>query len=329
MQEAGRGAARPPIGIALEGDLGSRIDAVLAVALLYGFATKAEARAVALCISRPSLKAAQLADVIGSFYAGGPPLVGVPEGPAAADDAPTLAATLTQKTSDGTPRYTSTIRRLLDTPDNAVLIRNRLLAQHDGNARIVLAGPATGLAKLLALYGARPQISAKVERLVVAAGTFPAGPADPAVKADIGAAKKLFAEWPTPIVAVGTEVGDALPYPGASIAKDFEWAPAHPVADAYRVLKPMPYDAPAPALAAMLYAVHPEGGYFKLSEPGTISVQDDGRVQFAAAPDGKHQYVIVDAAQKDRVLEAYTTMVSAKPAPRGRGRGGGPSESET
>ena len=329
MQEAGRGAARPPIGIAFEGDLGSRIDAVLAVAMLYGFAAKTEARAVALCISRPSLKAAQLADVIASFYAAGPPLVGVPEGQAPADDAPPLAATLSQKADDGKPRYTSTIRRLLDTPDNAVLIRNRLLAQHDGNARMVVAGPATGLAKLLALYGARPQIASKCERLVVTAGTFPSDAVDPAVTSDIGAAKKLFAEWPTPIVAVGTEVGDALPYPGASIAKDFEWAPAHPVADAYRAVKPMPYDAPAPALAAMLYAVHPDDGYFKLSEPGTISVQDDGRVRFAASPAGRHRYVIADAAQKDRVLEVYTTMVSAKPAPRGRGRGSAASESET
>ena len=37
MQQTGRGAARPPIGIALDGDFGNRIDAVLAVAMLNGF----------------------------------------------------------------------------------------------------------------------------------------------------------------------------------------------------------------------------------------------------------------------------------------------------
>ncbi len=63
---------------------------------------------------------------------------------------------------------------------------------------------------------------------------FPAGPPSPAIKSDIAAARKLFAEWPTPVVAVGSEVGDALPYPGASIEKDFAWSPAHPVVDAYR-----------------------------------------------------------------------------------------------
>jgi len=58
-------------------------------------------------------------------------------------------------------------------------------------------------------------------------------------------------------------------------AVDFGWSPAHPVADMYRAFKPMPYDAPAPALAALLYAVHPDDGYFTLSDPGTIAVDGE------------------------------------------------------
>ena len=50
-------------------------------------------------------------------------------------------------------------------------------------------------------------------------------------------------------------------------------------------------------------------------------VLDDGRTQFTPAADGKHRYLIVDPAQKERVIELYTAMVSAQPAPRpGRGR---------
>ena len=323
MQEGAKGPARPPIGIAFESDFGQRIDAVLAVALLNGFATKTEARSISISISRPSLKTAQLADVISSFYFARAPLIGVPEGSPPADDSPALAAALSQKAGDGAPRYTSSIKRLLDTPDNAVLIRNMLLAQHDGNARIVVAGQMSGVARLLALYGARPQIAAKVERLVVAAGSYPTGQADPAVAADVAAAKKVFDEWPTQIVAVGSEVGAALPFSGAVIEKDLSWSPAHPVADAYRALKPMPADVPAPALAAMLVAVQPNETYFKLSEPGTISVLDDGRTRFTAEAEGKHRYLIVDPAQKERVLGVYAEMVAAKPAPRPqRGRGG-------
>jgi hypothetical protein len=211
---------------------------------------------------------------------------------------------------------------LINTAESGVLIRNLLLAQHDGNAAIVLAGPATGVVRILGLYRSGPQITAKCKHLVVAAGSFPAGPPEASIKNDVAAARRLFAEWPTPIVAVGSEVGDALPYPGSSIDKDFAWSPVHPIVDAYRAFKPMPYDAPASALAAVLYAVHPDEGYFKLSDPGTISVLDDGRTRFAPGADGKHRYLIVDPASKDRITTLYTTMVSAAPAPRpARGRG--------
>lgn len=336
MAQQGRGAIRPPIGIALDGDLGNRIDAVLAVAMLNGMTAKAEARRIALSVSRPSIAAAQIADVIAGFYRGRPAagpgggvgamtegVIGMPDGAGAVDDKPILAAALAKKTADGTPAYSSAISGPIGTAESAVLMRNLLLAQHDGNAAIVLAGPATGIARALTLYRSGPQITAKCKHLVVAAGSFPAGPADGTIKSDVAAAKKLFAEWPTPIVAVGTEVGEALPYPGASIEADFAWAPAHPVVDVYRAFKPMPYDAPASALAAVLYAVHPDDGYFTLSEPGTISVLDDGRTRFTPAADGRHRYLIADPAQKARVTAVYTSMVSAPPAPRpGRGRAG-------
>jgi purine nucleosidase len=94
------------------------------------------------------------------------------------------------------------------------------------------------------------------------------------------------------------------------------WSPAHPVADAYRTFKPMPYDAPTTALAAMLHAVHPDGGYFKLSEPGTISVLDDGRTRFVPGPAGTHRYLIADPTQKDRIITLYAALVSATPVPR-------------
>lgn len=309
--------------------------------MLNGFASKTEARRISLSISRSSLKTAQLADVFSAFYAGrsiAPPggvgqnpegMVGMPEGAAPSDDTPVLAPLLAKKAADGTPQYNSVINRLLDTAENSVLIRNVLLAQNDENASIVLAGPATGLARVLSLYGSRPQIQVKVKQLVVAMGAYPTGPADPSIRVDIAAARKLFAEWPTSLIAVGYEVGAALPYPGASIDADFSWAPAHPVADAYRLFKPMPYDAPAAALAAMLQAVHPEGNFFKMSDSGTISVLDAGRTQFTPGAEGKHRYLIVDPAKKDEIIKLYTEMVSAKPVPRGgRGRGGAAPEAE-
>jgi hypothetical protein len=330
VQAPGRGTVPPPIGVALDGDFGNRLDAALAVAMLNGLAAKGEARRIALCVSRPSLESAQIADVLSAFYAGRPSaprggvggnpagMIGMPE--AGARGGAPLAAVLATKDADGTPLYASGIGRVRDTAESAVLMRNMLLAQRDGNAAIVVAGPATDLARLLALYGARPQISAKVGTLVVALGSYPSGPADPSVKADVSAAKTLFAEWPTPIVAVGSEVGAALPYPATSIDRDFTWAPAHPVVDLYRVGSGSS-DAPAGALAAVLHAVHPDAGYFTLSEPGTIGVLDDGRTPFTPSAGGTHRYLMVDASQRERVIAAYTELVSSKPVRPGR-RGG-------
>ena len=335
QQPTGRGAARPPIGIAFDGDTGNRIDAILAIAMLNGMTARTQARRISLSVSRPSLVSAQVADVVAAFYRGRPVagpgggigaasegLIGLPEGKTVPADAPPLAAILASKAADGTPNYTSTITGLVNTAESSILIRNLLLAQNDGNAAIVLAGPATGLVRILDLYRSGPQITAKCRQLVVAAGALPAGAAESSIKGDVAAARRLFAEWPTPIVMVGTEVGDALAYPAASIEKDFAWSPAHPVVEAYRAFRPMPYDAPAPALAAVLYAAQPDEGYFTLSGPGTISVLDDGRTRFAPQAEGKHRYLIVDPAQKARVLTQYTSLVSAQPAPRPGRRGG-------
>jgi hypothetical protein len=335
QQPTGRGPARPPIGIAFDGDFGNRIDALLSVSMLNGLTAKTEARRISLSVSRPSLVSAQIADVVSNFYR--PPpiargggvgaitegMIGMPEKRGgAADDPAALGVLLSKKTPQGAPAYSSTIAGLINTAESAVLIRNLLLAQHDGNAAIVLAGPATGVVRLLGLYRSGPQITAKCKQLVVCAGSFAGGKPDPTITSDVAAAQKLFAEWPTPIVAVGTEVGEALPYPGASIEKDFAWAPSHPVVDAYCALKPMPYDASAPALAGVLHTVRPEEGFFTLSEPGVISVLDDGRTRFTPKAEGTHRYLIVDPAQKARVISVYTELVSAVPAPRPGRRGG-------
>jgi inosine-uridine nucleoside N-ribohydrolase len=324
MQFPGQG--KPPLGIIFDSDMGNSIDDALALALLYGFDGKNEARVVSVSVSKPNLNAAALCEAIGRFYAGttntgfggfGRTLpIGLATASAMAEDTPMLTVPLSKKNAEGKPLYDHGIHKLNDTAEVTALIRNAFTAQYDQNAIVVLAGPATNLVKVLDLPGAKELISHKVRFLSVTAGVYPDGQPEFNVKSDIPAAKKLFAEWPTPIVASGREVGDALPFPAASIEKDFGWSPAHPVVDAYRAYKPMPYDAPTWDMTAVLYAVRPQEGYFKLSIPGTISVLDDGRTKFAPSPEGKHRYLILDPAQKERIIKTYTEIASAKPVPR-------------
>jgi hypothetical protein len=305
-----RGQTRPPLGVVFDSAMGDTIDDPLALALLYGLQAKGEARVIAVATSKPSLDSAAFCDVLVRFYTGAPgpfmvpPAIGMATVGKDAQDTPLLTAPLAR------PGYSRGIHQLDDTADPAALIRNVLTAQYDRNAVIVMTGAATNLAGLLALPGAKEIIAQKVSLLSIAAKA----PWDPA------AARKLFGEWPTQVVVSPKDVGDALPFPAASLDQDFAWAPEHPVVDAWRAAGPVPHDAPSWALTAALYAVRPQEGYFKLSEPGTVTVPDNGRPRFSPSAGGKHRTLIFDPAQKDRILQAYVELASTHPIPR-RGRG--------
>ncbi|HTV20002.1 MAG TPA: hypothetical protein VMG12_15060 [Polyangiaceae bacterium] len=311
---------RPPIGVAIDADLSTRADALLALAGLNGLTAKGETRRIALSVSRPSLTAARLADVVAEYYptlpvGAGFLTIGMQDGAVPRDDAPALARVLATKTPDGAATFETRVQRVLDTADSATLQRNLLLAQHDGNAILLAAGPLTGLARLLALYGARAQIEAKVKLLVVAAGAYPAGDADAAIARDVVAARQVFAEWPTPIVAVGSEVGQGVRYPVAKLGEGTA-SSTNPIAAACRVLAGTAPDLSTTALAGVLHAIRPESGEFALSAPGTISVLDDGRTRFVPGAAGRQRYLMLNPAKRADLLATYVSLVSAEPAAR-------------
>jgi hypothetical protein len=69
-------------------------------------------------------------------------------------------------------------------------------------------------------------------------------------------------------------------------------------------------------MCTVLHAVRPKETYFQVSEPGTITVGDDGSTRFAARADGKHRHLIVDPAKKELVAKTLIEIASAKPVPR-------------
>jgi inosine-uridine nucleoside N-ribohydrolase len=320
-----RQTEKPAVGIIFDTGL-SRVDDALTMALLYGLDGKKEERVVSQSVSRANLKAAIYSDVVGRFYAGavsgaigfgGRTLpVGLADNGPLKDDLPLFTQPLARTLVDGKPAYPSDIKDSLDTAEIPAMIRNALTAQWDGNTIVIVSGPATNLAHTLATGNSKDWIQRKVQLLVFTGGRFPNGPAEDNVKADIESARKLFADWPTPIVVCGAEMDGVMSYPASSIEKDFAWSPAHPVVDAYKAAGTMPYDAPIWAMHASLYAVRPKEGYFKISDPGTVTVQADGRTTFSPSANGRHRYLIYDPAQKERLLKTYTEIASAKPVER-------------
>lgn len=306
---------KPSVGIVFDADLGSQIDDALALASLYGFQGKSESRIVSVSTSRPGLNSAIFADILVRFYTGDPGTFAPPSPIGLAlgksqPDTPLMTAVLSKA------EFPRNIKVMNETADPLAMVRNALSAQFDANAIVFLAGPATNLAKSLDLPGMKELIAAKVRYLVAAVGNFSGGAADPQILADLPSARKLFAEWPSPVVAAGSELGTVLTFPGSSLEKDFAWAPAHPLVEAYRAAGTMPYDASGTALAASVHAVRPKEPFFKQSDAGTISVGDDGRTKLTASADGKHHYLIADPAQKDAVRQLFVETASTKPVPR-------------
>ncbi len=312
---------KPSAGAFFDSDFAT-IDSLLAVALLFGLQGKNDCRVAILTLSRPNLAIAGFADAVERFYKGPAgnfaqvPPIGMRTEGSPGETSPAFTAPFQKKNAQGLPVYTNQVRSVIETGDPNTLIRNYLEAQYDQNAFFVLGGPATNLAAALDFPGIPELIVEKIKYLVVSAGSFGSDEVDDRIKADVLAAKKVFAEWPTPIVFCGREIGSKLPFPGACIDKEFaEAVHDNPVADAYRAYQAMPYDSPSGDLAATLYAGRPKEGYFKLSGNGTVSVSADGRTSFAASASGKHQYLIFDPAQKEIILKTYVELASAKPAP--------------
>jgi hypothetical protein len=246
--------------------------------------------------SRSNIASAAYLEAVGRFYAGAVSgafgsfsrttlPVGLMADGKVANDTPMLTGPLEKKNPDGTPTYAHGIHKLVDTAESPALIRNAYTAQHDQNAMTVLAGPPASLLKVLELPGSKDLIAAKCRYLVC---VFPE------------AAKALeSAGWPTPIFSISPSLSTGIMFPASSIESDFSWSPAHPVADGYRAAKPMPYDSPTGDIAAVFYAVRPTDKAFALSEPV-----------------GKIRQVMLEPAEKDRLLKSYIELASAKPVPR-------------
>jgi inosine-uridine nucleoside N-ribohydrolase len=320
MQSAGKGS--PPLGIIFDSAFGHRADDALALALLYHFDGRNEARILSLSVSTADLNAARMCAVISRFYRQtkdrDPLPIGLFISAKLRGETPMTSVPLAKLAAEGIPVYRHNIERLTDTADPLPLMRNALASQPDQSVTVILTGPATNVARLLNLPGTKQLITQKTKILVVAAGNYSESlerHPDIATQMDTEAMKKVFAEWPTPIIAVGSEVGESIIFPASSIEKDFAWSAAHPVADAYRAYTPMPYNAPTGSLAAALYAMKPEESSFKLSAPGEIQALDDGRTKFTPSAKGKHHYLILEAEKKENLLARYIEVTSAKQIP--------------
>lgn len=293
--------AAPPVPVIFDTDMGNDIDDALALAMLHALESRGESRLLAVTVTKDNPWAPRYISAVNTFYG----RAGIPVG-MCRDGVTREDGKFNRQTVEKGPFPYSE-----RTEDAVELLRKTLEKQRDGSVVVIQVGFSTNLAKLL--ESDKGLISKKVRLLSIMAGNFRDTWTEYNIKEDLSAAKKLVAGWPTPIVWSGYEIGDVLKYPATSIEKDFAWTASHPVAVAYRHYDKMPYDRQTWDLTSVLYGVRPEAGYFDLSAPGTVMLDEKGRSTFQEKAGGRDRILKVRDAQKPRIMEALIGL-SSQPA---------------
>ena len=318
--------AGEPVRLIFDTDIGNDVDDVLALAIVHSLQSRGACRLLGVTITKDSDLAAPFVDAINTFYLRGDTPIGMVRPGKTPEPGPFLP--MAAEEVNGSFRYPHKLVSSKDAVEAVALLRTLLATEPDGSISIVQVGFSTNLARLLdskpddvsAMPG-RALIQAKVKLLSVMAGAFQTIDGNSHfceynVVQDIANCRKLAEEWPSPVVWSGFEIGIALPYPVESISKDYGYVMDHPVAESFRRYAPPPQNRPTWDLTSVLYAVHPDRGYFELSPPGRVVVEADGFTKFVPAVDGSHRYLTLTGQQRPRVLEALVQLSSQPPSRR-------------
>ena len=302
-------------GVIFETDMGNDVDDALALDLLHKAVDYGQIKLLAVSCHKESPTACKFISVMNKWY-------GHPE---------VVVARATRCISNKKhPDFTSVVEnapksltRGIREPENAVKMYRRVLAsQPDKSVIIISVGFSTTLAELLdsaadefSSLNGRELVEAKVKHTSIMAGSLRQRKrAEFNVFNDIPAARKVFDKWPAPIALSPAELGSAVKYPATSITNDFTWAKWHPMVEAYRAWKEMPYDRPMWDPTSVLYALQPTSDMFIRSEEGRIDVDERGMTSFVPQAGGRDRILSIDARQAARMKDYFVQVITRKPA---------------
>lgn len=311
-----------PLPVILDTDLGNDVDDALALAFLHELERRRRTRLLGVVLNNSDPLAAPLVDAINAFY-------GRPDIPVAVrpDGVRLEESKFLGLAEERTPGGELVFPRPSRTYEPAVRALRRHLAEAgDGSVSIVSIGFLTNLASLLKseaddispLDGAS-LVRARVSCLSVMAGAFQTVRDNNRflefnVVHDIRSAQEVAEAWPTPVYWSGVEVGRLIGFPAYSVDEDMQWVERHPIRESYQRYIPTPHERPTWDLTSIAWVAFPERGYFGLSSPGSVRVEDDGYTRFLPGEAGRHRFLTIDAIQAARLRELFAAYVCAVPA---------------
>jgi len=316
-----------PVPIIFDTDIGNDVDDVLALGMIHSLEARGDCKLLAVTITKDNPLAASFTDAVNTFYGKGEIPIGICR--SGVTPATGKFIGLAQKKDNGKLRYPHDLKDAKQIPDAVTVLRRALADAKDGSVVIAQVGFSTNLANLLKSPGddisslaGKELVEKKVKLLSIMAGAFTKIPRkgkrvdhrEYNIVKDIPAAKTLAADWPTPVVWSGFEIGLTAAYPHESIEEDYNYTPHHPLAEAYVLYNPPPHDRPTWDLTSVLYAVFPHRGYFDLSASGDVNVKEDGLTTFKKTGKGRHRYLKLNDLQRQRLVEALVQLSSQPPA---------------
>jgi inosine-uridine nucleoside N-ribohydrolase len=313
-----------PVRLIFDTDIGNDVDDVLALGVIHALQSRGQCQLLAVTITKDQPLAAEFVDAVNTFYGRGDIPIGMVRDGVTKEEGKFLPLARVQ--DQGQLRYPHDLEGA-KTPEATAVLRRVLSDQPDDSVSIAQVGFSTNLARLLAsppdnicpLDGVE-LVRRKVRLLSIMAGHFQPGSGTERfleynVKMDVAACQQLMQKWPTPIVFSGFEIGIAVPYPAVSIERDYNYVPHHPLPEAYRLYEPPPHNRPTWDLTSVLYAVFPDRGYFDLSPPGNVTVEQDGFTRWEANDKGRCRHLLINNVQIARVTEALVQLASQPPHP--------------
>lgn len=324
LTHASPAAAKEPVKIIYDTDMGNDIDDVFALTMLNNLEKRGEVELLAVTVTKDNQYAAPYCKLINTFFQNScVPIGKVVESGISTDDGRFIRQTLEAKAEDGAPMFPffNYDEDVTEYVDATKLLRQTLAEQPDASVVIAQVGFSTNLARLLdspadeisPLTG-KELVAQKVKYLCAMAGNFVDRILEFNVITDVESARKVFAEWPTEIYCSGFEIGLVIHLPCESILNDYDYVQYHPVKEAFRLYIGLNPQAAACTfdLTTILFAARQDRGYFDLSEPGKIVVDDEGFTVFTPQPDGNARYFKVNEEQKIRIAEAFQWLCSER-----------------
>lgn len=301
-----------PIPVIFDTDMGPDYDDVGAITLLHAFADEGQARILATIASTNYPKVAQVLSVLNTYFNRPNVPIGVPKGKAVSDKD-------TQHWSDTiTARYPHKIQSNNEVSDAVTLYRQILAKQPDQSVTIITVGFLTNLANLLnskpdkhSKLAGKALVTQKVKQVVSMAGKFPSG-REYNVFRDTLSSQIVFANWPTPILCSGFEIGQKI-HSGLPLTKN-TGIQNSPVKDVFTISLPKAKEDANGRMSwdqtAVLVGVRGYAPYYSVKS-GRMTVNADGSNGWDETAKG-HQY-LVEKMPVSEVEALINTLMQHQP----------------